>query len=36
MLLFQISYGCYIIYLHKRNIKLAKLHVKFPYCYELV
>ena len=35
MLLFQISYGCYIVYLRKSKIKLAKLRVKLPYFYEL-
>jgi uncharacterized membrane protein len=34
MLLFQISYGCYIVYLRKSKIKLAKLRVKLPYFYE--
>ena len=34
MLLFQISYGCYIVYLRKSIIKLAKLRVKLPYFYE--
>jgi hypothetical protein len=34
MLLFQISYGCYIVYLRKSKIKLAKLLVKLPYFYE--
>ena len=28
MLLSQISYGCYIVYLRKSKIKLAKLRVK--------
>ena len=34
MLLFQISYGCYIVYLRKSKIKLAKLRAKLPYFYE--
>ena len=34
MLLSQISYGCYIVYLRKSKIKLAKLLVKLPYFYE--
>ena len=34
MLLFQISYGYYIVYLRKSKIKLAKLRVKLPYFYE--
>ena len=35
MLSFQISYGCYIVYLRKSKIKRAKLRVKLPYFYEL-
>ena len=34
MLFFQISYGCYIVYLRKSKIKLAKLRAKLPYFYE--